>query len=534
MRGPATATLALLPFAAASQLVWPSKWDELEDLYTMMGGYGKRGFADALVTCGFGSNVPGRQNSAEWIRTAFHDAVTYDTQTGLGGLDASIYWELDRAENPGSAFNNTFGFFSGFHNTRATASDLTALGVVVAAGACGGPKIPFRAGRVDAYKAGPSGVPEPATNLKDTFAAFTKAGFTKQDMTALVACGHALGGVHSVDFPDVTGIKADPNNDTSVPFQKDVSSFHNGVVTEFLSGKSKNPLVVASNDTLNSDKRIFNNDRATMKKLSTKAGFNSICADIFTRMIDTIPKSVKLTNVIEPYDVKPYVTELSLNGKGKLQFKGSVRLSLSKASGRNADDLSVKLVYADRNGNGKTTVLTTRPNWQGGIGSGQLGSFVSFEFDTTINAKTGISKFWIQETTPSTKITQTHDNQKTGGYKVDDTILYQVSQSCFEIEKLSTGSAPMIITAMVRDDRTSDPLTLRVSHKVPIKGVAVPKFHTELVKFKATGKKSNGWTSFQAKTTVKDQNTMFDILLGGSPSRAVEFHSSNLAPEKCV
>lgn len=40
------AVIAAAPFARAAQLVWPSKWDEMEDLMTMQGGYEKRGFLD--------------------------------------------------------------------------------------------------------------------------------------------------------------------------------------------------------------------------------------------------------------------------------------------------------------------------------------------------------------------------------------------------------------------------------------------------------------------------------------------------------
>jgi hypothetical protein len=443
-------------------------------------------------------------------------------------LDASIYWESSRPENPGKAFNNTFGFFSGFHNQRATASDLTALGTVLAVGACEGPRIPFRAGRIDAYKAGPAGVPEPSTNLKDTFAAFTKAGFTKEEMTAMVACGHAIGGVHSVDFPEIVGIKADPNNDTNVPFQKDVS-FHNGIVTEYLAGTSKNPLVAAKNATFHSDKRIFDNDKATMKKLSTKAGFNSMCADILTRMIDTVPKSVQLTNVIEAYDVRPYITELSLNNKGKIRFTGSIRIRITNNI-RDNNDLAINVIYVGRDGK-KVTVPTQQVTFQGGTSSGAGEVFGNFEFDTTIDAKNGITKFLIQEVKPSTKATVTHDNQKTGGYKVDDTVLYQLQQSCAVLEKLP--NAPLVVTAMVRDSRAKDPLTLRVAHKKPVKGSIVPRFQTEVVNFKATGKKASGFTAFQAKTKFEEQSTYFDIVLGGNPASGVQFLTSQAMPDKC-
>ncbi|KAM0376741.1 hypothetical protein ACHAPY_007291 [Fusarium culmorum] len=527
MKGPSTVAIALVPFTAAKQLVWPSKFDYLEDLQYNQGGYNKFGFADALITCTFGNSQPGRQNSAEWIRTAFHDAVTHDAKAGTGGLDASIFWETTRAENPGKAWNNTFGFFDGFYNQRASAADLIALGTVVATGGCSGPDVPFRAGRIDAGKPGPSGVPEPSTNLKETFAAFQKAGFTKEDMTTMVACGHALGGVHSVDFPDATGIKADPNNDTSVPFQKDISSFHNGVVTEYLDGTTKNPLVVAKNNTLNSDKRIFDNDRATMKKLSTKQGFNTMCADIFARMIDTVPKSVQLSDVISPYDVKPYVTELSLNSKGKIVFKGSVRL-MTTNNIRDGDELIVSLTYMGHDGK-KTVVPTTKAMWQSGSSFGSGQSFVNFEFDTTIDAKNGITKFWIKETKKSTKVSKSHDNQGTHGYKVDDTVLYQISDSCLDADQLP--SAPMTITAVVRDSQAKNALTLKAVDRVSQKGTIVPKLQTKVVPFKATGKRANGYTTFKAQTKINDNNIRFDIALAGNTAAGVQFQAALAVPE---
>lgn len=459
--------------------------------------------------------------------------ITHDADAGTGGLDASIFWELNRAENVGNAFDNTLGFFSGFYNTRASVSDLVALGVVTATGACAGPNIPFRAGRIDAKSAGPAGVPEPHTNLEETLDAFVTAGFDNSDMVAMVACGHAIGGVHSADFPDITGIKADPNNDTSVPFQKDVTTFHNGVVTEFLSGKTKNPLVVAKNNTLNSDKRIFDSDRATMKKLATRSKFNTMCADIFGRMIDTVPRAVSLTEVIDPYDVKPYVQELSLDAKGNLRFKGFIRMRVTQGSGRNSEDLAVTLLYADRSGKGQVAIPTTRANWQSGITTGIGGeTFVSFEFDATIKGSTGISKFFVKETVPSTKTSRTHDNQKHGGYKVDDTVLYQLSDSCLQTG--ANGVATATVKAMVRSESAaSNPVTLKVAHKNAQKGTKVEALKIVSTPFKKTGKTVNGWTAYQVKTTVNDQFARFDIALGGKKPAAVEFLNMGAMPTTC-
>jgi hypothetical protein len=36
-----------------------------------------------------------RNNAAEWLRTAFHDAASHDAAAGTGGIDGSLQYELD-------------------------------------------------------------------------------------------------------------------------------------------------------------------------------------------------------------------------------------------------------------------------------------------------------------------------------------------------------------------------------------------------------------------------------------------------------
>ena len=73
-------------------------------------------------------------------------------------------------------------------------ADLIALGTVVAVGACGGPNIPFRGGRIDATSAGATGVCRPETDLKTILSDFAGAGFSQEDAIGLTACGHSMGG----------------------------------------------------------------------------------------------------------------------------------------------------------------------------------------------------------------------------------------------------------------------------------------------------------------------------------------------------
>lgn len=103
--------------------------------------------------------------------------ATFDKATGVGGLDASIQFETDRAENAGDAFNATFDFINNYYSIRTAAADLIALSTVLAVGNCGGPKIPLRVGRVDATEGGPLGVPEPQQDLDTHKKIFAKSGF---------------------------------------------------------------------------------------------------------------------------------------------------------------------------------------------------------------------------------------------------------------------------------------------------------------------------------------------------------------------
>lgn len=466
--------------------------------------------------------------------------ATHDAETGTGGLDASIFFELDRPENLGGAFNNTFAFFNSFYSARASASDLLAMSVVVASFSCGGAKIPFRAGRIDAQEAGAAGVPEPSTDLKTTQDTFTKAGFSTEDMITMVACGHSLGGVHSTDFPEIVGVEADPNNDTVAHFDTEFADFDNGVVTEYLEGTTKNPLVAGTNDTLNSDRRIFSADgNATMTKLADPATFKAKCADIFTRMIDTVPASVKLTEPMEATDIKPYIEGLSLNADGKLDFSGRIRVRTTSGSGRDPQDLAVQLTYTDRKGNSSnSTVIPTKiATFQGGSSSGLWGeNFKWFEFSTALDAEAGISKFYIDVTRPSTGEKVTYDNAGSGGYPMNDALLYEQAQSCLDTNAQTGGKFPLSVVALVRKDRAPPAdggLTLDLVHKVARQGVIVPQLVTKTFNFEPTGEDRGQWSVYKASAQIEvdSWSTSFDIKLAGDEPAEVAFQKTGSLTE---
>lgn len=115
--------------------------------------------------------------------------------------------------------------------------------------------------------------------------------------------------------------------------------------TEYVAGTTSNPLVIGSNDTMNSDKRIFSSDgNVTMQAYvpnglcvsypaehftsfaSSPAFFSSTCSKLFERMLNTVPRGVQLTDVIDPLAIKPQKIALIYMGDGGLRLTGEIRV----------------------------------------------------------------------------------------------------------------------------------------------------------------------------------------------------------------
>ncbi|KAJ7804117.1 heme peroxidase [Mycena olivaceomarginata] len=327
---------ALILISTANAYIWPSpQLDALEAVRFDQLGFTVLPSSISLFVnpCNlfvFAGANSGRSDAADWIRTAYHDMATHNSTDGTGGLDASIRFpaERTRAENIGDGFANTIGIVFQVINRYVSMADAIALGAIFAVENCGGPEIPFRGGRTDADEPNAPGVPEPQEDIDSHVASFARQGFTQTEMIGLVACGHTFGGVQHSVFPDIVNVLNDPTSTEDVAhFDSTFVTFDNNIATEYISGTTQNPLVVGFNDTTNSDKRIFGSDgNATMHSFADSPKlFASTCADLFARMLDTVPTGVQLTDVITALPVKPASVDLILNGD-ILQLSGFVRL----------------------------------------------------------------------------------------------------------------------------------------------------------------------------------------------------------------
>ncbi|KAF7375663.1 Peroxidase [Mycena sanguinolenta] len=319
-------SLFFLSLAGANAYIWPSPMlDALESARFNQDGHNSDPVSIFITPCTRYlldpdlDSTTGRSDIADWVRTAYHDMATYNITDGTGGMDASIRFPAEnlRPENVGDGFNNTIEALGELVTRYISMADSLALGTIIAIENCGGPEIAFRGGRIDAGGPNTPGVPQPQDDLDSHITDFARQGFTQTEMIGLVACGHTFGGVQQAPFPNIVPVLNDPNNTQSVThFDSTSVNFDNLIATEYISGTTQNPLVAGSNDTTNSDKRIFGSDgNVTMKSFADSPElFASTCANLIARMLDTVPKGVELTDIITPLPVKPYGVVLSMSG----------------------------------------------------------------------------------------------------------------------------------------------------------------------------------------------------------------------------
>ncbi|UKZ55983.1 hypothetical protein TrVGV298_009807 [Trichoderma virens] len=390
--------------------------------------------ATFAVPCSASGLAIGRSFGAEWIRNAYHDMATADVQAGTGGIDASIVFEKDRPENPGSAFQETLDFFRPRYTTRSSLSDLFAMAAVFGVGGCSNGDIilPYRAGRVDATGPGPSGVPEPQEDLATHTAKFVKQGFNTIEMIAIVACGHTVGGVHGVDFPEIVPNPQPPppfGNDNSVFFDTSTSNFDNQVAKEFVANVSQNPLAFGhNNETMRSDFRIFNADGGDMisRMAESQEFFSQTCAALFERMINTVPPNVKLTDALQPLPVKPRKWSIAVNDDKTLRLSLTLRV-IDTLKGGSKGQISVSLLSRF----GEPLPVAT-PLIIGNLSTSTCdypncgAEFFYYDFNTNIPAEQGISSFTVDIKDGTTEKITTFNN---GGavFPLSDAIQPQMS-----------------------------------------------------------------------------------------------------------
>jgi hypothetical protein len=167
-------------------------------------------------------------------------------------------------------------------------------------------------------------------------------------------------------------------------------------------------------------------------------------------MLDAVPPCVQLTDPLVLRDIKPYLDTIELRTDGNVHVVGRARLRTAAVTGRNPNDISIGLVWADRNGKVSDSLIAGQlATLNGGESTGFNGeSFHWYEFDSAVPGEAGIGTFNISSTTTSTGA-QTFFTNGDNSYPLPHQILYQKSNSC--MTQSSDGFA-LTITAAVRKE----------------------------------------------------------------------------------
>ncbi|KAJ7101959.1 heme peroxidase [Mycena epipterygia] len=517
--------------------IWPSPIiDELEHLLVDTDGFNDAGFQKAITPCTnyvSGSQLLGRETAAQWVRVAFHDFATADVQAGTGGIDASIGFETLRPENSGSAMNDSLAFFVPFVNARVSMADMIALSVVMSVGTCSTPNIhiPLRGGRVDATEGGAFGVPEPETDIATTLNEFSGAGFSQSEAIGLTVCGHTLGSVHHGGFPQVVPESAVTPNNTGggVHFDATPAVFDVDVLHEYLEWKGQRggPLVTTDNITVRSDLRLYLSDNnATLHGLAESSSkFISTCISLLSKMIDTTPAAVQLTEVIDPNAVKPVNISLTVDTDGRVQFSGLIRLL--STTFRSSDQ--VQITWLSRTG-GSSPAFTVPATTAGSGNSSIFGPTFYYSFIAPIDPAQGISAFKI--TVLRGASTQIFDNGG-AGYPIEDVAVLLPQETTTADDGTVSLYAAVRRTAFVLTSATAQNVTALISAPSPQLGTLSPAIVQSEITFKENGTRGL-YTLYVADATLplgaNVRQTTLDLTVHGPEARVYRDVFRRIAP----
>jgi adenylate cyclase len=145
-----------------------------------------------------------RTEAALFLRLAFHDAMSFDPETGEGGPDGSLHFpeELARPEHAGLGRGIEVLAKLKARFAQVSWADLIVLAGAVAVRKCDGPEVPVHMGRKDAAAPGRVGyVPREDEDLAVLKRAFAVRGLGLRDFVALQGA-HTLGKVRGVPFTE--------------------------------------------------------------------------------------------------------------------------------------------------------------------------------------------------------------------------------------------------------------------------------------------------------------------------------------------
>ncbi|KAJ3121408.1 hypothetical protein HK100_012396, partial [Physocladia obscura] len=495
-------TLGWILQAFAATVTWPSansRYDELEEVYYQDAGYRGAQFSTLFTPCS--------DDNALALRMGFHDMVGHnvsDSANLVGGIDSSLRYELNHTNNVFS-FNAHYFYYTNFANQRASVADLQALGLVHGVALCNGPTIPYRAGRLDALSANPSYAFLPsdvADPIHELIGNFSLMGFNQSEFISVIACAHTIGGVEHDEHPLIVSAA-----ENKLMFDSTNLIFDDLIVSQYVSGQSVDPLVVGPT-SFDVDFRIFSSDgNVTIKQMNSPEAFASRCTDMLAKVLNSVPTTSVLTDVLVPYEVKPSHVGYDFVD-GVLTFLGEIRVRTTEE----AVD-SVSIISSD---SGETISATAISNGNA-TGGFPVETFQFYSFAKAIN-KTAVSAYSVN-VTYSNGTSILFDNNE-ALFPIEPRVFYSQSSSCLATNDVMNWTATIV--AAVSNDLVTNPVhlifTQGVRDSVPTFPVVNLQAETITMSKVASQNLSSSFTLYSATVTINawtQNQATFDISVGG-------------------
>lgn len=208
------------------------------------------------------------------------------------------------------------------------------------------------------------------------------------------------------------------------------------------------------NDTMNSDKRLYESDKnATMHTLFAQGvGFLDTCAELMGQAINTVPAGVQLSESITVMPVKPFNTTFDFGQDGKLTLSGKIRI-LTPAGSSPPRSLTLLINHHE-------TELVPEAK----MGSSVFGRSGG-EYGTTTYFPFSLSEYAIQNAT-------SFSVQVPGALEQT----FRIDSQAFVVPSLTSMSGTALnVTLSECKKRSCEDLTILISAPITQRGTLAPK-----------------------------------------------------------
>jgi hypothetical protein len=260
------------------------------------------------------------------------------------------------------------------------------------------------------------------------------------------------------------------------------------VLGEYLNGTGNlgGPLVASYNDTMNSDKRLYESDKnATMRSLFAQgAGFLDTCTRLMSRAINTVPDGVQLSEPITAMPIKPVNVTYDFGDDGTLMLSGKIRI-LTPAGSLPPSSLHLLINHHE-----------TDLEPESETGSSVFGRSSS-EYGITTYFPFSVSGPAIQNATSFSVLAPGIPEQS-----------FRIDSQGFVVPSLTHMSGTSLnVTIALFNETSCEELTVHVAAPIPQRGTLAPKMsETTMVVSEAT-LSLKGYTFCQGRAVLQDVPT---------------------------